>query len=64
MTEQLEEQRVLCPYCWESITVLIDPGDLGASYVEDCHVCCRPIVLEIRAGADASLFAEARRENE
>lgn len=64
MTERLEEQRILCPYCWEPITVLIDPGDMGVTYVEDCQVCCRPMVLEIRVGADASLLAEVRREDE
>lgn len=31
-----------CPYCWESISMLLDPS-ISARYVEDCEVCCRPI---------------------
>lgn len=31
-----------CPYCWEEISMLLDPS-ISASYVEDCEVCCNPI---------------------
>lgn len=31
-----------CPYCWETISMLLDPS-VTASYVEDCEVCCNPI---------------------
>lgn len=31
-----------CPYCWEEISMLLDPS-VSATYVEDCEVCCRPI---------------------
>lgn len=36
-----------CPYCWEEISVLLDPSVSGQRYIEDCEVCCNPI--EIRA---------------
>ncbi len=32
-----------CPYCWEDISMLIDPSIAKQSYVEDCEVCCNPI---------------------
>ncbi len=32
-----------CPYCWEEISMLLDPSVLSQSYVEDCEVCCNPI---------------------
>ena len=35
-----------CPYCWEQISMILDPDMSGESYVEDCQVCCNPIELE------------------
>ena len=32
-----------CPYCWEDISMLIDPSIAKQTYVEDCEVCCNPI---------------------
>ena len=40
---QLTKRSVGCPYCGESISVLIDPTDLEQQYIEDCQVCCKPI---------------------
>ena len=39
----LSEQQVSCPYCGEPLNILVDPGDAGYEYTEDCQVCCRPI---------------------
>ncbi|MGE0482751.1 MAG: CPXCG motif-containing cysteine-rich protein [Gammaproteobacteria bacterium] len=49
------EQReafVTCPYCGESISVLIDTSIETQDYVEDCEVCCRPLELSARIVAD------------
>ncbi|SMG29779.1 CPXCG motif-containing cysteine-rich protein [Arenibacter troitsensis] len=32
-----------CPYCWEEISMLLDPSISKQTYVEDCEVCCNPI---------------------
>ena len=32
-----------CPYCWEEISMLMDPSVSKQTYVEDCEVCCNPI---------------------
>jgi len=40
---QQEERSVQCPYCGESIDVLIDCSVPQQEYIEDCQVCCRPI---------------------
>jgi len=34
-----------CPYCGESISMLIDLNFNNQLYTEDCEVCCRPIEL-------------------
>ena len=38
----MEEHFFVCPYCWETISMLLDPS-VSTSYVEDCEVCCNPI---------------------
>ncbi|MDC9511850.1 CPXCG motif-containing cysteine-rich protein [Pseudoalteromonas sp. CST5] len=40
---QLTEKSISCPYCGESIEVLLDAADIGEQYIEDCQVCCKPI---------------------
>jgi len=34
-----------CPYCWEEISMLLDPSVPLQNYVEDCEVCCNPILV-------------------
>ncbi|MEN8788164.1 MAG: CPXCG motif-containing cysteine-rich protein [Flavobacteriaceae bacterium] len=36
-----------CPYCWEEISMLLDPSLAKQSYVEDCEVCCNPIEIRV-----------------
>jgi len=37
-----------CPYCWESISILVDTSIPSQTYVEDCEVCCNPMEFSIR----------------
>ncbi|RJG15982.1 CPXCG motif-containing cysteine-rich protein [Alcanivorax profundi] len=39
--------RVQCPCCWEHIETLVDTSIPEQEYVEDCQVCCRPMVLTV-----------------
>jgi len=41
------EEKAVCPYCWESIYFEIDTSVSEQEYVEDCHVCCNPILLRV-----------------
>ncbi len=41
----LEEHRVECPGCGESVTILIDCSVPYQVYTEDCFVCCQPMVI-------------------
>lgn len=44
---------VWCPYCGESVELILDPGGGPAQeYVEDCEVCCRPWNVRVRLGRD------------
>lgn len=37
-----------CPYCWEEISMLLDPSIAQQNYVEDCEICCNPIEIRLR----------------
>lgn len=42
----MEELHIQCPYCLQSITILLDTGVFEhTTIVEDCEVCCRPIEI-------------------
>jgi hypothetical protein len=61
---QLVEQLIGCPYCGESISILVDDSLQEQQYVEDCQVCCRPIVLDVTADDGGGVVVAARAENE
>lgn len=42
---ELHPTVVQCPYCWEAIELLVDCSVDSQEYVEDCSVCCRPIIV-------------------
>lgn len=43
MSSLLDEVNVDCPYCGETITLVVDLSVEEQIYIEDCFVCCRPI---------------------
>ena len=62
--QQLVSRNVQCPYCGETIEVLIDRSVDEQSYIEDCQVCCRPIEFEVTLGEDGTLYVVVSHENE
>ena len=57
-------ERISCPYCGESFDVVVDPSETFQEYIEDCYVCCRPMVLSVMVDEDSSIQVVARSENE
>ena len=39
-----------CPYCWQEISVLLDPSVSSQTYIEDCENCCNPIEIKVSFG--------------
>ena len=60
----LQETAISCPYCGESITILVDGSLEEQQYIEDCQVCCKPMVIHLQICADGQSRVEARREDE
>ena len=42
------EHYFTCPYCWETISMLLDNSISSQQYIEDCEVCCNPIQVTLR----------------
>lgn len=42
---------IVCPYCGESVEILVEPDLLGET-VYDCEVCCRPWRLTVTRDGD------------
>jgi hypothetical protein len=65
MFDMLETQNVECPYCGESFETNVDASNGSQEYVEDCYVCCRPIVFVLNADDDGHLVTlQTRRDDE
>lgn len=60
----LSECSIGCPYCGETIGIVVDHDNLPASYIEDCQVCCQPINLHIVSDQDGDLHIDARRDDD
>ncbi|WP_075185384.1 CPXCG motif-containing cysteine-rich protein [Teredinibacter haidensis] len=61
---ELLDTCVYCPYCGEKISVAVEVLDESQEYVEDCQVCCRPIVFNVVLSVDGSSSVSVRSENE
>jgi transcription elongation factor Elf1 len=59
MRDPLLEHPFTCPYCWETITMLLDLTVGAQTYVEDCEVCCNPILVRFEASTDGLSGFEA-----
>jgi hypothetical protein len=62
--ELLQERMVSCPYCGETLEVLLDAQDAGDEYIEDCQVCCKPIIFNVYLDSHGDLSVSVRDENE
>jgi len=55
---------IQCPYCGELISVVVDDSAGAQRYIEDCQVCCRPIVIDVAFDVDGDPVVRASSEDE
>jgi hypothetical protein len=60
----IEQETIVCPHCGEQIDLLIDCSAGHQEYVEDCSVCCRPIMVSVQIEDGEVVAIEGRAENE
>ena len=58
----LQESLIARPYCVEHMTALVDTQEGASEYIEDCLVCCCPIVFHINARPEGGLKVRVRTE--
>jgi hypothetical protein len=62
--DPLQSFLVQCPHCWEQIDLLVDCSLAPQEYIEDCSVCCSPLVITVTMADDGSIEVAARAEND
>jgi hypothetical protein len=45
----LHDQDTTCPHCGEAINLTLDLSIPEQSYIEDCPVCCKPMLVSYSA---------------
>lgn len=60
----LDTQDIECPYCGETISLPLDASAGAQSYIEDCHVCCRPITVLLEVDADGAGDLQVRAQDD
>jgi len=62
--QNLQTANIQCPYCWEQIEVVVDCSVEQQEYIEDCSVCCKPIIISVVIGEGEVISIEGRSEDE
>ena len=50
-----DEFLVTCPFCGEQVEIYVEP-DVHGSFVQDCEVCCKPNILDVRYDSQEQEF--------
>ena len=58
---ELLEKDITCPFCWELISILVDPSE-AQTYTEDCSVCCHPILIQTEFFDDDIVISTAQED--
>ena len=61
---ELLNRNVSCPYCGESIELLIDDSASGQDDYEDGSVCCRPIRIQLNVDFEGDCEVVSLRDDE
>lgn len=62
--QELQAAVLQCPYCWEQIEVFVDCSVDSQEYIEDCSVCCRPVVISAAVLEGELVSIEGRSEDD
>ncbi|WP_027158673.1 CPXCG motif-containing cysteine-rich protein [Methylobacter luteus] len=60
----LKEVDVICPYCGQSIDIIVDTTLDAQEYYEDCPVCCAPILFLLSVDETGEIYLDLKRDDE
>jgi endogenous inhibitor of DNA gyrase (YacG/DUF329 family) len=57
----IQGHDVACPHCGETVNLTLDLSVPEQSYIEDCPVCCKPMIVAFTSvdGEVAEMSVEA-----
>lgn len=58
------EHFFTCPYCWQEVSILLEPYAEEQQFTEDCEVCCRPIAFCVGYDGEALWLFSAETDEE
>ncbi|MGW8247313.1 MAG: CPXCG motif-containing cysteine-rich protein [Acidiferrobacterales bacterium] len=64
MANELIAKAIQCPYCGETIEILVDCSVPAQDYIEDCQVCCQPINFGVTVVDPENISVQVGRDNE
>lgn len=53
---------IACPHCGEPLQLAVDASAGAQQYVEDCQVCCRPMLVTLRIDDNGELNLDVAAE--
>lgn len=56
----LETLSDYCPYCGEPIELVVDCSIGEQCYIEDCFVCCHPMVVCVQTDGESTQISLRR----
>jgi DNA replicative helicase MCM subunit Mcm2 (Cdc46/Mcm family) len=60
----IDETRYICPTCGEEIVIPVDPSEgTYQELVEDCPICCRPVVIRLEFVDEQTVRCEVEPES-
>lgn len=60
----LRDVEITCPHCSAHYFISADPSISEQEYVEDCQVCCAPILLHLHVDmVNELILVDTQREN-
>lgn len=62
--QDLAEIIIVCPYCGESLDVLVDTCSGSQQYYEDCSACCAPILFIVSEDDAGEITLDVKRDDE
>jgi len=62
--QTVDEFSDQCPYCGETILLIIDTSAGSQHYIEDCSVCCRPIQVLVSVDMEGDWQVQLKHESD
>lgn len=60
----IEAASIQCPYCGQTIDLIVEYTSINQDYIEDCQVCCQPIRIQVVETDSGSPELIVKQEND